>query len=457
MSIGSYLTRGRGATLEFLREPSAEGLAEQIVAFANGSGGTIVLGMDADGHPSGETIDDLEPVFARALELCAPPFRAMELPEWSVQQTGGEAVVTVTVRPTPNVLRTARGAAWVRSGMLNIRLSPDQTRPAERAPVPDFEAQTVPGATQDDLDEGILDEYARYRARRGPHSEAATRMDLLRDAGAVDAEGRPTAAGILLFGRYPERFFAQVGIILVRFRGTSLREAAAGGERYARRVEVVGPAARVVERAWTALLDEIDQQPIVEGLVRRERHTYPLEAVREAVVNAVCYRDYAIGGQRIELRLFDDRLEIMSPGGLPGHITLENIVDEHYSRNPRLVRGLFYWGYIEELGQGVDIIYEAMRRDHHPAPEFRDTGRAFTVVLRNAVNDLEAEYEGVLNERQILALRFLAEHGRITNRMYQVLCADVSPETLRLDLRDLVEKGFLLRIGDKRGTFYVTK
>jgi len=455
VNIGSYLLRGRGATLEFLCAPTAESLAEQIVAFANGAGGTIVLGLDAEGHPTGDAVDDLEPLYTRALGLCAPPFRASDLPEWSVQQADGEPVVTVTVRPTPSTLRTVNGVALVRSGTLNVRLEPDVPRTA--APAADLEAQPIPGATQDDLDDEILDEYARHRARRGPRGEATTRLDLLRDAGAIDATGRPTLAGILLFGRYPERFLPQVGVILVRFRGTSLRDVAAGGERYARRVEVVGPAPRLIERVWAALLEEIEQQPVVEGLVRRERHLYPLEAVREAVVNAVCHRDYSITGQRIELRLFDDRLEIMSPGGLPGPITLENILDEHYSRNPRLVRGLYYWGFIEELGQGVDIIYEAMRREHHPAPEFRDTGRAFTVILRNAVDDLEAEYEGLLNERQLLALRFLAEHGRITNRMYQALCADVSPETLRLDLRDMVEKGLLLRIGDKRGTFYVAK
>ena len=174
-------------------------------------------------------------------------------------------------------------------------------------------------------------------------------------------------------------------------------------------------------------------------------------------MNAICHRDYSIQGQRVEVRLFDDRMEIMSPGGLPGHITVDNLRDEHYSRNPRLVRGLYYWGYIEELGQGVDIIYAAMEREHHPPPEFRDSGRGFTVVLSNAVDEVQLEFADQLNERQVRALRFLAQNERITNRDYRDLCVDVSAETLRLDLRDLVEKGILLKIGDKRGTYYVRK
>lgn len=458
MAIRTYLLRGRGAMLEFLPEPSVEALAEQIVAFSNSTGGTIILGLDADGHSSGASSDDLEPLFVRALGLCAPPFRPMDLPEWTVEDASGDQVVAVTVKPAPNVLRTASGAVYVRSGTLNVRLHPDQVLPAaERPAAVSFEEQSVPGATLDDLDPEIIAEYQRNRVARGPRGEAFTQAELLRDAGATDASGQPTAVGILLFGRRPEQFFPQVGVVLVRFRGTSLREAAVGAERYARRTEIAGPAARIVEGAWAALFEEIDHQPVVDGLERRERYAYPLEAVREAVVNAVCHRDYAISGQRIEIRLFDDRLEIVSPGGLPGHITLDNILDEHYSRNPRLVRGLYHWGYIEELGQGVDIIYEAMRREHHPEPEFRDAGRSFTVVLSNTVDDLEAEYEGLLNERQIMALRFLGDHGRITNRQYQHLCSDVSSETLRLDLRDMVEKGLLLKIGNKRGTFYVRK
>jgi len=121
------------------------------------------------------------------------------------------------------------------------------------------------------------------------------------------------------------------------------------------------------------------------------------------------------------------------------------------------VRGLYYWGYIEELGQGVDIIYEAMRREHHPPPEFRETGRSLIVSLSNVVDDIELQYGEQFNPRQVRALRFLAANEQITNRDYQQLCPEVTPETLRLDLRDLVEKGILLKIGAKRGTYYVRK
>ncbi|MGI5917242.1 MAG: ATP-binding protein [Anaerolineae bacterium] len=454
MSISATLSRGRGPMLEFMPDPDAGALAEMIVAFANGVGGTIVLGMDEQGHVR-DSAEDLEPLLARALQMCEPPFRAAELPEWHLEETPRGTVTTLVVKPTPYELSVQGRDVFVRSGSINIRLSPEQRNHSRTLTV--FEDDVVPGASESDLDRAIIEEYQENRIKRGPRGESFTRAELLRDAGAVDPNGRPTIAGLLLFGSHPHHFFPQVGVVVIRFKGTSIREAAASGERYSRRVEIVGPAARIVERTWEVLFEEIHQQSYLDGLERRERYAYPLEAVREAVVNAICHRDYTITGQRIEIRLFDDRMEIISPGGLPGHITLENILDEHYSRNPRLVRGLYYWGYIEELGQGVDIIYDAMRREHHPPPEFRDTGRSVSVTLRSAIDQFELEYGDQLNPRQLSALRFLAGHERITNRDYRDLCPDVTPETLRLDLRDLVEKGILLKIGDKRGTYYVLK
>jgi ATP-dependent DNA helicase RecG len=156
--------------------------------------------------------------------------------------------------------------------------------------------------------------------------------------------------------------------------------------------------------------------------------------------------------------MFDDRLEISSPGGLPGHITLDNIVEEHYSRNPRIVSGLFEWGYIEELGLGIDRMIEDMVQAGHPAPTFRASPYSFSVTLRNVRTPrIEPRWDLPMNERQMRALQYLQEHDRITNRDHRELCPGISAETARLDLSDLVEKGVLLRIGDKKGTHYILK
>ncbi|MCE5259802.1 MAG: hypothetical protein LLG44_12225 [Chloroflexi bacterium] len=457
MNLNRTLAHGRGAMLEFINEPDADELARTIAAMANTAGGVIVLGMDTQGRPQPDTLEWAEAVLERALHLFEPPLNATEAPLWQSEETPGGPVITLNIRPATRSITLSGHEEWIRSGAQNILHLHEQAAPIREAPPDNLEESEVAGASLDDLDETLIIEYERQRQRRGARGEALTRAELLRDAGAVSSSGRPTIAGMLLFGRTPERYLPQSGMLIVRFRGKSLREAASSGERYQRRVEIGGPAARQIERAWEVLVEETQRSPQMDGLVRREDSDYPSEAVREAVVNAVCHRDYGIRGQRIEIRLFDDRMEIMSPGGLPGHITLDNILDEHYSRNPRLVRGLYYWGYIEELGQGIDIIYDAMQRTHHPAPMLQDSRRNFTVTLYNAVDDLDAEYGDELNPRQISVLKYLRENDRITNTDYRRLAPEVSAETLRLDLHELVERGFLLRVGDKRGTYYVRK
>jgi len=458
MDLGALVSKGRGPLLELLPEPDADALAKLIVAFANGIGGTIVVGVDAQGAVNPNAADDLEPALERALNLCEPPFRGVDLPEWRLEDTPAGRIAAIIVKPVTYQLSLEGREVFVRSGTMNVRLSRDQASMDSRERrAQTWEETAVPGATLEDLDDAIVQEYQQNRLLRGPRGETFTRQELLRDAGAVDAHGIPTASGLLLFGRNPQQFFPQVGVVVVRFRGENMRDVIRGSERYSRRVEIGGPAARMVERTWEVLFEELHQQSVLQGLEREERYDYPPEALREAVVNAICHRDYAVTGQRVEIRLFDDHVDIISPGGLPGHITLENILDEHYSRNPRLVRGLYYWGYIEELGQGIDIIYEAMRRDHHPEPTLDDRGRSFCVTLKSAVDRIQLEFGDRLSDRQLRALRHLGEHERITNRSYQQLCPSVSPETLRLDLRDLVEKGILLKVGSKRGTYYVVK
>lgn len=458
MALKGLVAGGRGPMLEFVPEPEAGALAELIVAFANGAGGSILVGVDAKGHVDPNAAELFEPVLGAALARIKPAFRAIDLPEWRVQDTAEGQIATISVKPTAYQLSVDGQHIYVRSGSLNVQLSPDQAlRGRSEFDLTSYEDRVAHGATLEDLDEAVLAEYQRNRIQRGPRAEAVTRAELLREAGAIDTEGKITISGLQLFGQHPEHFMPQVGVVIVRFRGTSLREAATSDERYLRRVEIAGPAARMVERTWQVLSEEIRQEAVTNGLAREERYAYPVEAVREVVVNAICHRDYAVAGQRIEIRLFDDRMEIVSPGGLPGHITLDNMLEEHYSRNPRLVRGLYYWGYIEELGQGIDIIFDAMRRDHHPEPIFRDTGRSVSVTLFNAVDRLETLYGDQLNPRQIRALRFLATHDRITNRDYRQICPEVSSETLRLDLRHLVGSGVLLKVGDKRGTYYVLK
>jgi ATP-dependent DNA helicase RecG len=453
--ISNLLARGPNQTTAFLSDPGVESLAEMLVAFANADGGTILIGITPEGDATGDVLgEDVEAVLLQALGLCRPPVAT----QWGQAELHGGTVVHISVVRSPELHSLADGRVLIRHGSENRPLGGDAIRQlAATKSSADFEAEPVSGAGRADLDDTIIEEHLEKRAERGRRPVSGTLDDYLSSIGALTPDGAPTVSGLLLFGKRPQEFLSQSGLVFVRFLGTEPRgkDGLAG---YGRRAELEGPLARLLESAWNVVWEEMRVGAVVVGLRREEQPEYPSFAVREALVNAIAHRDYRLSGRRVEIRMFEDRLEVISPGGLPGYITVDNIVEEHFSRNPRIVAGLFQWGYIEELGLGIDRMIEEMLQRGHPAPEFRATPYSFSVTLRNIREHRPAPaWEHNMNERQMRALAHVREFGRITNRDYQAICPNVTSETLRLDLSDLVNKGLLLKVGDKRGTYYILK
>jgi ATP-dependent DNA helicase RecG len=143
-------------------------------------------------------------------------------------------------------------------------------------------------------------------------------------------------------------------------------------------------------------------------------------------------------------------------------VTLANLKDERFSRNEAIVAVLSDMGYIERLGYGIDRMIVTMAEAGLSAPLFEETAAGFRVTLQSAATEMAAAPAPVmpqhgLNERQLQALAFVRANGRITNSDFQALVPDVHQETIRRDLADMVEKDLLLRIGEKRATYYILK
>jgi ATP-dependent DNA helicase RecG len=448
------LTNKPGQRLAYLPYADVELLAECLVALANGDGGLIVLGVDDQGTVTDNIWEEeAEGALRQAAFMCRPPIPT----QWQPVETKTGNLVGIYVPRSTELHSLQDGRVLIRSGQDNRALSGDEIRHlANSKNFAEFETEIVPGARPSDLDPQIIREYLERREARGGAKTTSTE-EMLFDIGATDREGLPTTIGILLFARNPQAFFPQSGVVFVRFPGTEPR-GEDGGIGYGRRDEIGGPLSRIVERTWNVILAEMRVGAQVNALEREELTEYPRFAVREALVNAIAHRDYRIKGRRIEVRMYADRLEIISPGGLPGYMTVDNLVEEHFSRNPRLVNGLYQWGYIEELGLGIDLMIEEMVQAGHPPPQFKATPHLFTVILSNRRERTAVpKWTRSMNERQTRALNYIRDNGSITNREYRQLCPDVSPETLRLDMVDLIERGVLLKIGSKKGTYYILK
>lgn len=438
-------------------DADADTIAEHLVAFSNADGGTLYVGATMEGMPTGEVYpEDMADAMELAETLCVPPIPVT----WDQVEMEGAFVFIIRVYRSSELHTLVDGRVLVRTGAVNRVLSGTQVQQiAATRMLGNYESEPVPGADREDFEPEILREFIEVWQERQGRPITRPVDDILVEMGWLLPSGQPTVAGMLLFGKNPSIYLPRCGITFVRFEGTQVRKA--GGERsYGRRIEVNGSLADVIKRTWDIIQEEIRIGAVVRGLKREEEWMYPPTAIREALVNAVAHRDYHIRGRAIEVRMFTDRLEIYSPGGLAGFITLDNIVDEHFSRNPRIVSGLYQWGYIEELGLGIDLMIEEMVNAGHPVPEFRANEYSFTVTFartqtRHPITQKSDEL--TMNERQAKVLTYLQQHDRIRNREYQDLCPDVSPETLRLDLVDLVERGILLKIGEKRGTYYIIK
>lgn len=195
---------------------------------------------------------------------------------------------------------------------------------------------------------------------------------------------------------------------------------------------------------------------LVPGQIQREeKHEYPPDAIREAIVNAIVHRNYS-SPSKVQIRIFDDRIEVWNPGRLPEGWTVEKLKEEHESipKNPLLFKQFFWVKYVEDVGGGtIDMINEC-RRWGIPDPEFEDTGTSIVVTFKKppVLEDLE---KLGLNDRQIKAVDYIVRKGSITNREYQKLNSTIKRTATR-DLTDLVKRDIFRSIGrGKRELKYV--
>jgi ATP-dependent DNA helicase RecG len=194
---------------------------------------------------------------------------------------------------------------------------------------------------------------------------------------------------------------------------------------------------------------------VITGQPQREEvWDYPLEAVREALINAVCHRDYAVPAE-IQIRIYDDQLIIWNPGSLPPDLQLDDLKRRHRSvlRN-KLIGTMFYEaGLVEKWGSGTNRIIEECKKIGLPEPEWREH-QGLMLILKQDLFTEDFLHEQGLNERQIKAVGHVKKRRRINNQEYQQL-VDVKKRTASEDLRQLEEKNIFERVGSTgKGTYY---
>ena len=267
-------------------------------------------------------------------------------------------------------------------------------------------------------------------------------------------EPRVLRAAAVLFAAEPREFIRGAAVQLVRRAGVG-----PGPGPSAAREECSGPLVETLYCCLRFIREHTRRFESVTGARREALPEYPEAVLRESITNALAHRDYGLEGATVDITVWDDRIEVRSPGALPGHITIDNMRAEHYSRNPRIMRILKTLGLVEEYGEGIDRMYREMESRLMEPPMFEASAGSVTVTLRNRfLVDVEDQVwlmklgreDLTMNERR--ALVAARRNGAVTPRELR----DIVPEAdAGAVLAGAAAKGLLVRIGHRGGSRYV--
>jgi ATP-dependent DNA helicase RecG len=424
-----------------------------VCAFLNHKGGTIYFGINDHGEIIGQDVSDstLKNISHKIRQKIKPEIT----PEIMITELNKNKIIKVIVKEGNNKPYFLDGVAYKRSGTENIIIPPDELRRLFlEIDKKHWDAEICEGATLEDIDKKKVKLFLRKaKAERNfeveetiPVSEALEKLELEED------KYKLTNSSILLFGRSPQRYFLQAEVRCARFKGTKPLE-------FIDMKVFDGSIIEQVDAAEDFVLRHINKSAWIEPMKieRQEKWEYPPDAVREAIVNAVCHRDYE-STANIQIRIFDDRIEIWGCGPLPEPLTPDDLKRRHKSipRNPLIAKCFFLIKYIEQWGTGTNRMIDKCLDYGLPEPLFEEMAGDFIVTFRKYhIND---EILKELNERQKRVVEYLKGKDKtISNKEYQGLYG-VSRNTASKDLNRLVEKGIVKRAGEgKRSIRYLLK
>lgn len=420
---------------------------EAAVAFSNADGGVILIGVDDAGTILGRELSPgLIDEIHRAIREARDPGR-YALHELSVD--GKPVVVLSIARRVEGFAQTSSGRILVRRGTMKVALfGAELARFINERSLQRFE-ETEAGVGLEDADPELLSELAgTFGWSRDVPERLVEQGLLLRDGG-----DRLTIAGALYLIPDPAERLGKAFIEILRFP--------ADGANYDRRLEIRGPLHRQLQWAVAEVVSELGSELVVLGVRRYDLPRLPQVVLREAVANALAHRSYEMQGTAIRIELYPHAVRVVSPGGLPEPVTVENIRETQAARNYRVISVLRRFGLAEDAGRGVDVMVDSMLEEMLEPPRFEDSGHAVSVTLpiRSAVTPTErawvreVETRGLIEPGDRILLVHAARGERLTNSRVRKL-VDADANEARRALQRLRDADFLVQHGHRGGAAY---
>ncbi len=407
--LRALIEGGENSFVEF-KEDAVDNkkLARELVALLNHRGGYILLGVSDAGELVGVTRPDNE---ERIMNVCADLITPTVQAAYYEVLCEEKRIAVIEIEAGHNKPYAVNEVANLDGRKTKIKLYFNRygstTREVtERDEIQrlfqasgklHYETTPVAGAKLSDLDLTALVEYLQSyrRLEVSTLDEPALHrlMENLNLLARTDVEVRPTIAGLLLFGKNRvTRWLPQNGIDCVKVRGLDLSEGTDDVKFFERSVFTN------LEDALAFIYRYNTQSFVIEGVRRVDFWDYPEKALRECLVNTIVHRDYTIAGSHIRVHIFENRIEVRSPGSIPNSLTLEKIrLGTIYHRNPVLMQ-FFYDAHLSErLGQGIPTIFREMKANGNPEPVLEDLGEELKVTLHKRT---ATKQEVTANERE---------------------------------------------------------
>lgn len=408
-------------------EVSPGKLSKALAAFSNAEGGELFIGIEDDprewkGFSSIESANAHLQVFDSLFPLGSDyQYQFLE----NENETG--LVLKVQVAKTRDLKKATDGKVYIRRGAQSLPVTSEERLTSLRRDkgIVSFETELVNCPTEFITNSTHIIEFLIEVV---PTAEPEP---WLRKQMAIQ-NGKVTVVAVLLFAEEPQAILPKrSGLKIYRYKTSSeegSRETldfdpiSIDGNAYSQIYNSVSEAAKIIESV---------RLQTVDGLIPVN---YPQEAIHEIITNAIIHRDYSIADD-IHIRIFDNRVEILSPGTLPGHVTAENILSERFSRNPTLVRLInkFPNPPNKDVGEGLNTAFESMRSLKLKPPEIYQEGGYVKVVLK---------HEALASPEEAI-LVYLLKYDEIANRNAREVCYIKSENKMKRILQNLVSSGLL--------------
>lgn len=361
-------------------------LAIPIIAFANADGGTVAIGI-SDKTRRIESVDydiqKLNELLRVPFDFCVPTVKVEIEKVQCIDFKGRENhVLLMHIEPSMEVHANQADEVFMRVGDKSKKLAFEERMQlmydkGERF----FEDKPVPETDIEDIDLAFVEKYI---AQIG---YSKTAMEYLRENKGFIKEKNGkvqiSSAAILLFGKNPQLYFPRARVRFIRYEGTE--------ERVGTQMNVIkdvifeGNILKMITDAVAYLDTQIKEKTYLgeDGLFVTEEE-YPKFVRQEIIVNAVTHRDYSIRGTDIQIKMFDDRIVVESPGKLPGLVKTDNIRHTHFSRNPKIAEFLKVYSFVKEYGEGVDRMCKELEAVGLQDPEYRLNAFMLQTTIRNS-------------------------------------------------------------------------